>query len=216
MHHKCVVAKHSGQNYIYLLGGYTMADSGDGRYGVQYFNDVWRSADGVTWSNVGITDYGIRAEHAMTVDANGTIYVQGGKYGIIFEAADSAGGKPIRNYYNVWQSTDGKTWTPSSDRIVSAPGLLNRSGHEMVFFKDKIWTLPGKTNSVNHYHFTQANHYPTWTLDMFGNWEVDSYGTAIDARHNYASIVWRDKIWVFGGNTNRNGQDNDIWTGEFK
>jgi len=51
---------------------------------------------------------------------------------------------------------------------------------------------------------------------MFGDFEIDSYGTAIDARHNYASIVWKDKIWVLGGNTNRNEQDNDIWAASLK
>ena len=51
---------------------------------------------------------------------------------------------------------------------------------------------------------------------MNGNASIDSYGTAIDARHNYASIVWRYRIWVLGGFTNRHGQDNDIWAAGLK
>jgi len=212
MNHKCVVANHDGQDYIYLVGGSTMKTNTEGRYAIQYTNDVWRSTNGVDWTNVGITDFGIRAEHAMTVDANGTIYVQGGQHGLIFEAADSSS-DPVRYYNEMWQSTDGKTWTNSSDPIIAERGLLGRTGHDMLFYRDKVWSLSGKTNSLEHYGFTNGNHYPTWTLDMNGNWDVDSYGTAIDARHNYASIVWKDKIWVFGGNTNKQGQDNDIWTG---
>ena len=212
MNHKCVVANHGGQDYIYLVGGSTMLTGIEGRYAIKYTNDVWRSTNGIDWENVGITDYGIRAEHAMVVDANGTIYLQGGQHGLIFESADSSL-DPVRNYDYLWQSTDGKTWTSSSDPVIQEAGFLARTGHDMIFYRDKIWTLSGKTNSLEHFLFTNPNHYPTWTIAANGSWEVDSYGTAIDARHNYASVVWQDRIWVFGGNTNKNGQDNDIWAG---
>ena len=216
MHHKCVVANHDGQDYIYLVGGHTMTTNIEGRYAIQYCNDVWRTTNGIDWENIGITNYGIRSEHAMAVSSNGTIYLQGGYHGIIFEAADSSGNRPIQNYYDMWESTDGKNWTSSSDSIIQSTDFLSRTGHEMVFFEDKMWILPGKTNSVNHYSFTNPNHYGTWTLDMNGNAEIDSRGITIDARHNYASIVWRNRIWVLGGNTNRHGQDNDIWAAGLK
>jgi hypothetical protein len=214
MHHKCVVANHGGQDYIYLVGGYTMNTNTDGRSAIEYLNDIWRSTDGVDWVNIGITDIGIRSEHAMVVDENGTIYVQGGQHGLIFEAADSSS-NPVRDYSSVWQTTDGTTWTSSSDSIIVEADFFSRTSHEMVFYKDRIWALPGKTNSLNHYSFTNSNHYGTWTLDMNGNWDIDSRGVGIDARHNYASIVWKDKIWILGGQTNTNGQDNDIWVGSF-
>ncbi|NJN77664.1 MAG: hypothetical protein HC803_04485 [Saprospiraceae bacterium] len=213
MHHKCIVANHGGQDYIYLVGGYTMRDTMEARYAIQYCKDVWRSTNGINWVSVGVTDYGIRAEHAMTVAANGTIYLQGGQHGVIFDATDSTGLKPVESYQDVWKSTNGETWTPLSDAAIVETGFLHRTGHEMVFYKDKIWTLPGKTNSLNHYSFSDPNHYGTWTLDMNDTWAIDSHGVGIDARHSYATVVWRDKIWVFGGNTNRNGQDNDIWAG---
>ncbi|MFK7947961.1 MAG: hypothetical protein AB8G11_10240 [Saprospiraceae bacterium] len=214
MHHKCVVANHAGQNYIYLIGGHTMTEGIDGRYAIRYCNDVWRSTDGITWENIGITDFGIRSEHAIAVSPDGTIYIQGGHHGVIFDANDSTGTKPIPDYANVWQSTDGATWTNSADSTILKTGFFNRTGHEMVFYGDKIWTLPGKTNSLNHYSFTNPNHYGTWTLDMNGNFEIDARGITIDARHSYAAIVWQNRIWILGGNTNRNGQDNDVWAGD--
>lgn len=216
MHHKCVVANIAGKDYIYLVGGYTMQIDLQGRYAIKYFNDVWQSENGVDWVNIGKTDIGIRAEFAMTADDNGNIYLQGGVHGVIFEGTDSSGTHPIQNYYNVWSTNDGENWTNTIDEQIEDAGLIYRTGHEMVFYDDKIWVLPGKTNSLDHYHFTQDNQYPTWTIDMLGNWNIDSYGTAIDARHSYASIVWKDKIWVFGGNTNANGQDNDVWAASRK
>lgn len=213
MHHKCVVANHGGQDYIYMVGGNTMIDEGEGRYAYKYLDDVWRTTDGINWQKVDATDYGIRSEHAMTVDSDGTLYIQGGQHGVIFEAADSSNNNPVRNYDNVWKSTDGETWIPISGSNIASTNFFGRVAHEMIFYNDKIWALPGKTNSLNHYTFTNANHYGTWTLDRNDNFEIDSRGVEIDARHSYASIVWQDKIWVLGGNTNRNGQDNDVWAG---
>jgi len=213
MHHQCVVANHGGQDYIYMIGGNTMEEDIEGRYAFKYLDDVWRTTDGISWERINATDYGIRSQHAMTVGSDGTLYLQGGQHGVIFEAADSSGNNPVRDYDAVWKSTDGETWTPISDPEIAKTGFFSRIGHEMIFYGDKIWTLPGQTNSLNHYSFTDPNHYGSWTLDMNDNFEIDSRGIAIDARHSYAAIVWQDKIWVLGGNTNRNGQDNDIWTG---
>ena len=190
-----------------------MSEYVEARYGIKYFNDVWRSTDGKSWSSVGITDIGIRAEHAMTVDENGTIFMQGGQHGVIFEAADSSDGNPIRYYSDVWMSNDGQNWTNTTDSLLIESSFFSRTSHEMVYYKDRVWGLPGKTNSLNHYSFADPNHYGTWTIDLDGTLDIDSRGVAIDARHNYAALVWRDKIWVFGGNTNRNGPDNDIWVG---
>jgi len=61
-----------------------MADSVEGIYAIKYLNDVWCSTNSVNWSCTGISDFGIRAEHAMAVDANGTIFLQGGQHGVIF------------------------------------------------------------------------------------------------------------------------------------
>ena len=213
MHHKCVVANHNGQNYIYLIGGSTMLDEGEGRYAYKYLNDVWRTTDGINWQKVMATDYGIRSQHAVTVDDAGMIYMQGGQHGVIFEAADNSGNNPVQNYDIVWKSEDGEHWTTVTDPAIQSTGFFSRVGHEMVFYNGKIWALPGQTNSVNHYTFTNPNHYGTWTMDQNDIFEIDSRGVAIDARHSYAAVVWQDKIWVLGGNTNRNGQDNDVWAG---
>lgn len=213
MHHKCVVTNHNGVDYIYLVGGYTMSENVESRYGIKYFKDVWRSTDGINWNNIGITDIGIRAEHAMAVDENGTIYMQGGQHGVIFEAVDSSDGNPIRGYSDVWMSSDGQNWTNTTDSLIIEANFFSRTSHELVYYRDRIWGLPGKTNSLNHYTFTNPNQYGTWTIDVNGHLDIDSHGVAIDARHSYASLVWRDKIWVLGGNTNRNGPDNDIWVG---
>lgn len=208
MHHQCVVAN----NAIYIIGGYSMQDEGESRYAIKYLNDVWRSTDGINWTKLNNTDFGMRGEHAAVVDDLGNLYIQGGTAGAIFESPDSIN-EPIVDYYDLWQSADGETWTNSRNDEAVNEAYLRRAGHGLVYYRNRIWTLPGKTTSKTHYHFTEWNHFPIYTVNNSGQWETDSEGEAIDARHNYASIVFNDKIWVFGGNTNRKGQNNDIWAG---
>lgn len=214
MHHQCVVSNQNGTNHIYLLGGMSMLSSGiESRYGMKYFNDVWRSADGITWTKLPNNSYGIRSEHAAVVTPDGAIMVQGGTNGVIFEPEPGTT-IPQLDWQFVWTSSDGSTWTKKRDTDQLEDRYLWRAAHEMVYYDGRIWTLPGKTTSKNHYGFTSENYYATWTLDNNDNWALDSKGTAIDARHSYAAVVFQDKIWVLGGFTNRNGQANDVWSGE--
>jgi hypothetical protein len=214
MHHQCVVSNQNGTNYIYLLGGMSMLSSGiESRYGIKYFNDVWRSSNGIEWTKLSNNSYGIRAEHAAVSLPNGSVLVQGGTSGVIFEPAPGTT-IPQNDWQFVWTSTTGETWNKKRDTAQLDDWYLWRSAHEMVYYDDRVWVLPGKTTSKNHYGFTSENHYATWTLDNNDNWALDSKGTAIDARHSYAAVVFKNKIWILGGFTNRNGQANDVWSGE--
>jgi hypothetical protein len=211
MHHKVVITKRAGQNYMILSAGRTMKKNIEGRYAVKYCNDLWGSYNGIEWEYLHSNDFGIRSEHAMAVDDSGTLYIQGGQHGVIFDSPDSVNYEPIANYYHLWTSADGSHWEAKSNVDIVESQLLSRAGHELIYYKNRLWSLPGKTISSNHYHFTNPEHYPTWTYAMSDNWAIDSRGTAIDARHNYAAIVFKDKIWIFGGNTNKKGQNNDVW-----
>lgn len=215
MNHSCVVAEHGGSKYIYLLGGYTQVPDMNGRYSMKYFNDVWRSTNGVSWEKVLNNDYGIRAEQACAVDPlTNTIYMQGGSHGILFDA-EIGTSHPFEEWHHLWSSTDGQNWTPSLDTTFNE-SLLWRVDHQMIEFEGMIWFLPGKNNNNVHYHFTLDANYAIWLLDEHRKWQVDSEGEAFDARHSYTALVFQDKLWILGGMTNRNGQANDVWSGQLK
>ncbi|MCK5537654.1 MAG: hypothetical protein KAI79_12565 [Bacteroidales bacterium] len=211
MHHSCVVATHGGINYIYLIAGKTMLENHESRYATEYFNDVWRSTDGINWELLVSNDFGIRAELAATVGVNNQLYINGGVHGIIFEAEGNAT-HPITNWQALWTSSDGENWSDLRDSTIVEDRYLYRSAHQMVFYKDLVWSLPGKTISNEHYMFASDSYYPSWTYDSNGYWGLDSKGVAIDARHSYDAFVWKDKIWIFGGFTATYGQSNDVWT----
>lgn len=213
--HQCVVKQVDGVNYIFLIGGFTMQDNISGRYASKYFNDVWRSSNGIEWERVANNDFGIRSEHAVTVNSvTGKIYMHGGIHGLKFETGYNQS-HSLPNYQAVWSSVDGVNWSADIDTSLNT-AIYWRSDHQMVFYEDKVWNLPGKTTSEVHYHFTESGQFPIWNIDLNNSISIDSEGEAFDARHGYASLVFKNKIWILGGMTNKQGQANDVWCGEMK
>ncbi len=213
MNHSCVVVNHGGTDYIYLIGGYSQLEGHESRYASEYFNDVWRSTDAVTWEKLANNDFGMRSELAACVDETGNLYINGGVHGIIFDAENNAT-HPVENWQALWISPDGESWTSARDSVVVEDRFLYRSGHEMVFYQDEIWSLPGKTVSNEHYMFSRTSYYGFWTYSLLNQFTLDSEGIDIDPRHSYEALVWQDKIWIIGGLTDTHGQSNDVWTGE--
>ncbi len=210
--HSLVVANHGGTDYMYIIGGALMRDNYPAQYAMKYFNDVWRSTDGISWEKLNNNDYGIRSEAACAVDPEtGRIYIQGGVHGVIFEEANSTI-HPRDDWHWLWSSDDGVNWVAELDPLVE--GRFWRSDHDMVFYKNSLWCLSGKTTSNVHYGFNSINQYTIWKRGSDGVFEIDSDGVAIDARHAYASVIFNDKLFILGGFTSSYGQSNDVWVGE--
>ena len=216
--HTCVVAQHGGIDYIYLIGGSAMMEDslGKSRYAMKYFNDVWRSVDGVTWEALPNSDFGIRSEHAACVDpATGRIYIQGGRFGVIFEReVDQA--EPIANWRWLWSSADGINWMPAHDTAVVEESLLHRAEHQLVYFNNSLFGLPGESANNVHHLFSDPPNYAFWRRDEGNLWSVDSEGSDFGARYGYTSVVHDNKLWILGGENNFHGPDNDVWYGEIK
>lgn len=214
--HCCVVANHGGTDYIYLIGGYSMLEDWNARYAPKYFNDVWRSTNGVSWERMPNNDFGIRSEHAAVVDpASGRIYIQGGRHGVIIQDSLNAS-HPNPEYQWLWSSEDGIYWIPENDTAEFNQGYLWRAEHQMVMMDEHIFGFPGSTSSDIHFHFAQAQHYTFWRRDPGNLWSVDSNGSDFGARYGYSLVKHDGKIWVLGGVTNLKGPSNDVWYGEIK
>ena len=216
MEHSCQVINRDGTDYIYLFAGRTMQEHLDGRFATVYFNDVWRSRNGKDWEAVGNNDFGIRGDQAFALNPHtGRMYIQGGTHGFTF-TPPAGTTHPIENWQYLWYSDDGEKWEAVNDTSTFDQSLLWRSSHQMLWYRDVLWGLPGKTVSNEHYQFAQPEYFPIWRYEEFNQWSVDSYGAAFDPRHGYAALVFEDKIWILGGFTSNSGQDNDVWTGEIK
>jgi len=212
--HGLVTATHGGINYMYIIAGASMMEERSARYAMKYFNDVWRSIDGISWEKMKNNDFGIRSEAGVTVNpSTGKIFIQGGIHGVIFEE-DGLSGHPLEDWHWIWSSLDGETWLPENDTAMFDQGLLWRSDHHLIYYKDALWGLPGKTTSSMHYHLTTGSLYPMWKRVSDGVMTVDSYGIDVDPRHGYATAILDDQIYILGGFTSSYGQSNDVWSGE--
>jgi hypothetical protein len=213
MNHVTLTVNTDSANYLYIIGGKTQLEKHAGRYADEYFNDVWRSTDGIDWEKLDNNDFGIRAGHAGAVDQEtGRIYIHGGVHGVIFDTPDNAS-HPVENFYSLWSSPDGITWTAEYNEDELDASFIYRAEHQMLFSEGTLWVFPGMTESNVHYHFTRDYQLATWRYDN-GSFSLDSEGSDIRARHSYPTVMFHDKIWFLGGFTSNLGQNNDVWTAE--
>jgi hypothetical protein len=214
--HACVVANHGGIDYIYLIGGATMLEEHNTRYSMVYFNDVWRTTDGIHWESLPNNDFGIRAEHAAVVDpVSGRIYIQGGRHGVIFEGENN-GTHPLPDWQWLWSSTDGVNWIPENDTAEFEQSYLYRAEHHLVIQDGTLFGLPGRTDSNVHFHFARSRDYTFWRKDPGNLWTVDSEGSDFDGRYGYSTVLHNNRVWILGGDTNSGGPANDVWYGEIR
>jgi hypothetical protein len=214
--HCCVTANHGGTDYIYLIGGYTMLEDHDARYAPRYFNDVWRSADGISWDRMPNNDFGIRAEHAAVVDpSTGRIYLQGGRNGVMIQDSLNSS-RPNPEWQWLWSSDDGINWIPENDTAEFNQSYLYRAEHRLVLMDDRLFGFPGRNASNVHFHFSEPAEYTFWRMDPGNLWTVDSEGSDFGARYGYSVAVHNEKVWILGGDTNSKGPSNDVWLGEIK
>ena len=112
------VVSHDG--YLWVMGGYTGSRQ----------NDVWKSADGVSWTQVTASaGWSARYAHGV-VSHDGYLWVMGG-------IADS-------NLNDVWKSADGVSWI----QVTASAGWSARQAHGAVSHGNWIYVLGG-LNSVN-------------------------------------------------------------------
>ena len=183
-HHRAV----SFDGAIWLLGG---------NEGTSRTNDIWKSADGITWTEVITTGtkWSGRHQHQVVL-FDSTLWLLGG--------SDNEGA--VKN--DVWKSTDGITWEQ-----VDANGSANgsnapwsaREKHQVVSFNGVLWLLggydgignPGLKNDI-----WKSADGTTWT-------EVTTTGTKWSARQSPQVVSFNNALWLLGGNDGF--RKNDIW-----
>ena len=168
---------HNGR--IYVLGGK------GGQNGSDYYNDVWSSADGESWSlETAAADWLARAYH-QAVSHNGRIYVLGGENG--------------SDYYNdVWSSVDGKSWS-----LEIADGAGDWAGwHKAVSHNGRIYVLGGYGNGNNHGDVWSSVDGKNWRQEMVAGWP---------GRWGIQAMSYQGRLYVLGGYGD-GGFNNDVWS----
>jgi hypothetical protein len=198
---------------MWLIGGWNPGDK-------QHFpricnNEVWRSADGATWSLVKpntFLDAGFDATRDWEGRHTAGYVVHQGQMWIV-------GGDVNQHHYqsDVWHSADGRRWelADTDHPVPWSPRAL----HYTVAFQGKIWVLGGQT-MPGFAPSGEVFYRDIWHTADGVHWQrvipEEPYWTARGMIGG--SAVFQDRIWVLGGGTYDTPRTpertfyNDVWS----
>ena len=166
---------------MYVLGG-----SADGAPG----NDVWSSADGVTWSLVtGSADWPARKRH-QAVAHNGRMYVLGGSATVIAN--------------DVWSSADGSSWRFEGNADWGA-----REYHQAVSHQGRLYILGGRDDNNDFNDVWSSLDGKSWRRELADGNNFWS------RRHEFKAVSRDGLLYVLGGARGRDHFqfiENDVWS----
>ena len=179
---------HDGK--IWVLGGQTVTArvrqdvwQWKGATSETFYNDVWRSSDGVNWTRV--TEHAPwepRGQIGGAAVMNGRIWIPGGgTYG-------------TENRADVWSSADGLEWTCHTRKVPWLP----RQYHDVAVFDERLWILEGSARD--------GNRNDVWHSADGEHWE-ELPGTPWAPRHASSVFVFRGALWMVAGNH----MGRDVW-----
>ena len=161
----------------------------------EFFNDVWRSQDGINWEQM-TADAGWSGRAGLSATTlNGEIYVLGGSQN---DDESIIGGPPLRIYFNdVWKSADGKNW----QQVTDAAPWSKRAGAELVTRGDYLYLLGGEVGFVCQ---PQPDCEPPYFNDVWrssdgANWEQVTPAAGWSPRPGHQCAVIQDSFICFGG-----------------
>lgn len=202
-YHAAVVIDVSGTDTLFVIGGRK-----DGSF---YYDDIWRSTDGSSWTQVALdatsrTLLGKRAAMATSV-MDGKIYIQGG-YAPDFQVAqvDAEDWEKIRVFDPVSSSV-----TRGANGI--AFPYRNRAHMEMIPFGGRLLLFSGvdikRENDIGY-----RETYSTWSYSP-DVWSLESDGSGFGSRYGYTAELFDagagEEIWILGG-WSYWGPEDDVWT----
>ncbi len=204
-------------SHLYVLGGSRNDDASIiGANGPQreYFNDVWRSEDGVDWELMTDAAPWERRAGASVVAHRGAVWLFGGEAGFICEPTPDC--RPP--YFNdVWRSTDGATW----EQVSPAADWSPRPGHQCEVLGDDFVCFGGFGLQANPDDLWFSPDGLEWTEAPGSPWNASA---SEQVRYDFDSLTVDTEagpvILTFGGDRetfdfddeeNYLRIDDDVW-----
>lgn len=199
------------RNRMWLLGGWNPEDKQSFPFICN--NEVWSSSDGAAWTLVKPNSHASRP-FDRDDDWEGR-HTAG--YVVHRDRMWIIGGDCNQGHYqyDVWNSTDGKTWTCINRRVPWGPRVL----HYTVAFKDRIWVMGGQT--IPQFGASSERFYrDIWTTADGVDWQQ------VQPQEPYwpqrgmigGGAVFNDRMWILGGGTYDTPEHpqrqyfNDVWS----
>ena len=158
-------------------------------------NAVWWSKDGKNWTRTEKNAAWSPRLAAACVVFKGKMWILGGIEDYYFGTD-----KSLKN--DVWYSADGETWKSATTAAPWSP----RAYHQAVVFNDKIWVFGGGNYVPKHHALNDV-----WCSEDGVKWTKVTESAAWGPRLWFASVVYRDRIWVMGGWSKKTDNYGDVW-----
>ena len=179
------------QNKVWVMGGWF-----NGRLpGHSASNEVWSSADAVSWSQVtSAADWSPRLAAGL-VEHRGHLWILGGTENYYFGDSSS-----VKN--DVWSSSDGRIWTQATEEAAWSP----RAYHQAVVLNNRMYVLGGG-NYVPAYEAKND----VWSSSDGVKWTCELEKAPWSPRLWFSAAVYRGRMWVIGGWSKENDNFGDVW-----
>jgi len=167
------------QERMFVAGGCYGSSIGSGR---KFLNDVWSSADGVSWRQE-------TSNASWSPRSGARLVVHGEKILVI---AGEIGFTPDTQLGDIFMSSDGAQWT----LLTAAPAFSARSGHGVVVWNDLLLVVAGwHDNKCLHDLWTSTDGV-AWSMRSNATWgcTADSCG-----KFDFWPVVVGDTLFTFGG-----------------
>ncbi|MEM7097874.1 MAG: hypothetical protein AAF541_06395 [Pseudomonadota bacterium] len=153
-------------NALYSFGG--------GSYHVN--NAIWRTTDGVDWSEVlAEAPFARRSDQAAAV-FNNRLFVIGG-----FRNDGTGRGSDI------WSTADGMNWQQDRESADFSP----RSDHQVAVWQGKLWLVGGNVDGD-----LQTD---VWSSSDGVNWSNETEDAGFPARRSFSLVAYGDQLMMISG-----------------
>jgi Kelch motif protein len=158
-------------------------------------NQVWSSTDGAAWELATPRAGWSPRLAAGVVVFKDRMWMLGGIENYFF--GDDA---DLTN--DVWCSRDGKQW----EQVTARAGWSPRAYHQAVVLDGKMWVMGGGNYVPKHHALNDV-----WCSEDGVTWTQVTEAAPWGPRLWFSSVVYRDRMWVLGGWSQKTDNYGDVW-----
>jgi leucine-zipper-like transcriptional regulator 1 len=164
-----------------------------GSNGTTIYNDVWSSADGVTWVlEVANAAFPPRQTHTVAA-LNNALW--------LFAGTAMPIGTPAAGLQDAWKSTDGRTWTQ-----LPTPQFSPRMEQATTVFNGRIYVAAGRSNDD---YFSGTRYNDVWSTADGLAWREETPQAPFSARWASILLNHNNQLYIIGGFSV--SRTHDVW-----
>lgn len=185
-------------NELYMTGGLDATDTftpfkNEPVYEkATYFNDIWKTSDGINWSLITSSSTLPKLRSSSVVNFNGKLFLYNGW------------GPEVGMNNKIYTSVDGINWKIEK----SDTNFIPREGQRMLVAKGKIYMFGG----VNY--FSREVFNDVWISDDGLNFSLLTKDAPWSGRWDHDVTFFKGKFFLVGGMNLNMDSFNDVWVSE--